>query len=1007
MSLNASSCQIATQILQCKAILGGLDWHYQFFCCPAQEQQNVHPEVVLALKASVQVATHSLFVAFTNLIGLGSGPMLGPDEPSTAAILRQSSPSGFSSDEVGTATNMTLSIQNSARIISLPGHHPCGPDDFSPHRTQNGKRASSRSWDGSRVSSAPLPMPVDWQSPFSLPDPLAFDNSRACTMLTDRYTRPATTIPKIMVETCEVADTDSLPLSIHIADKSPPHKANPLVSQHCPTDSFERRYSVTPGSPHDVTHANDSPTSTMYIPYRPWYKPLDRTDSRISPISAQGLSNARYKAGLTVIGAVAPPFRPIAELETDLSHPPMPTRSPPPPPSLPLLVRSKRKPPVLPRRRASLVEGSKDSTNQDHLVKRALHSSSRLVTHVSAPSGGPATPNIVVLPYLDELKQVLESEPSPQRRASTGDLRLGAHCNEKTVVRTGRELSLQNTGALATSPLHRNGMRRSRSASAPEFTTLKVRLPLSYHLPELATEPQANTRHSDQMTTNDKNEAKQLPEVVEASLISERINNICDSWNSRNWPKAESYLTHYLSIFNDADNTETARRIRHLLGVCASYRGQWHRALTWFISVVDTPVLDLRKLDRGDRAAFYWLGDAYSLLNRKEEALLAYCLAGVCDETALASKLPRSHRCLRADQEQLRQTVSKSSYKAIWAYSSFRSDRAREGGILHCNIVSQPIAQMCLQSLSLSEHRCGLHMADLGSITHDQDASSDYDPLLINPAHFVSSYLWPMPYDPTFDLQSVAQGGLMAQHTDILRELQESPERLHFNKRFSPNLSGPSCDDLRRLIAALRESLQTLAMSWGEVVSSTGIFFLAQYHSVENNIATINHFRIEIVRLSFRNNGYGLDFCSDGTGSARVTSTVLKSDGSLDAATKKELRRCLHVAISSTCTRQRKTCSINPSSPTQSLPLPSLRRSPSPPPQLANISFETSTSAAELESPDSTPQTSVDLSTLVPPPIATASKPAPTDRELPSRARARVSIQSSYNELHLLGSLVR
>jgi hypothetical protein len=492
---------------------------------------------------------------------------------------------------------------------------------------------------------------------------------------------------------------------------------------------------------------------------------------------------------------------------------------------------------------------------------------------------------------------------------------------------------------------------------------------------------------------------------LDASVIAERIENICDSWNSRNWLKAESYLTHHLSMVKS--DHKTARRTRHLLGVCASYRGQWHRALVLFISVVNTPVREIQRLDRGDRAAFHWLGDTYSLMNRKEEALLAYCLAGACDQSASASKLPQPHRCLLSDQEQLRQIVSKSSFEAIWADASFRSATPAKDGILHCNIVAQPVTQMCLQSSSLVADRCSLHRADIGYIVHDLDDNSASGPLLSTPEHFGSSSPWPMPYDPTFDLQSVVQGSLMAQQIDIVRDIQQGPDMLHFRRRFSPNLSGPSCVDPRRLIAALRESLQIHAMEWVEAASSTGVFSMVRYHSVENNIATTNYFQIEIIKLPLRN-GYGLNLCSDGSGSARVTSTVLKADGSLNTSTQRALKACLRAAIDRACTRQKKA-GLKLTSPTlpPPPPPPSPRSRPQPPPTPPKDSTETSFSAAELESPVSTPQSSVDLSSLVPPLIATASKPAPSELQVPSRARARISIRSSYNELHLLGSLVR
>jgi hypothetical protein len=69
-SHDLSSCQISTPILQCKAILRGLDLNLKSCKCAPGERQNVQPEAVLALKASVQVATHSLSVSFEALVGI-------------------------------------------------------------------------------------------------------------------------------------------------------------------------------------------------------------------------------------------------------------------------------------------------------------------------------------------------------------------------------------------------------------------------------------------------------------------------------------------------------------------------------------------------------------------------------------------------------------------------------------------------------------------------------------------------------------------------------------------------------------------------------------------------------------------------------------------------------------------------------------------------------------------------------------------------------------------------
>ena len=115
VSFNKSSRQISTQILQCKAILCGLDLNLKSFQCSTQEEQNVQPEAVLGLKASVQMATHSLSVVFEALITTSQLNNAEADGKPSTSITQQPSLSG----------NVTLRARNSARIISLSGGRCC------------------------------------------------------------------------------------------------------------------------------------------------------------------------------------------------------------------------------------------------------------------------------------------------------------------------------------------------------------------------------------------------------------------------------------------------------------------------------------------------------------------------------------------------------------------------------------------------------------------------------------------------------------------------------------------------------------------------------------------------------------------------------------------------------------------------------------------------------------------------------------------------------------------
>lgn len=894
---------------------------------------------------------------------------------------------------------MSLSMRSPVRPNSFSGHHPPRTEDFlAKHENREPGWSSHRS----HMPSAFSPMLADLRSPFLLPDPLTLDSSRACAMLTDDHMRPATA-PEIVVNVCGVVD-NNVPFLPNVVDENLPLENHSAALENSSTHFSDRRRSGDSTPPSNALQREgtcEGSACTMYVPYRPWYEPINKTDSGVNLHSVHELSDGQHEADSTRTRFTTAASRFVAD-EPERPNPEVPIRSPPPPP-LPMIVRSRRKPPVPPRRRADRVADPTPSADRNSPTKRTSHTPASLIPPICAHEEERSTSGTSKLPYLDELKHVLAGEFVLRRRASTGKPRLGLGTSLPISSAVKQVLRTRSLETLAAPQPYRIKIRRSRSASAPELTTPSPRAPVSPHISELLAEPtvlEIKSNHTHQTGTSRTDNIRQVTESVDQSLVLTRMKHICDSWNQRNWLKAETYLTHHLNMING--DHETARRIRFLLGVYASYQSHWQRALMCFIGVLNKPIRELQQLNCGDKAAFYWLGDTYSLMNRKEEALLAYCLAGSCNQSITASDVPSSRRRLLYNQGRLRQHVSKASFKAIWADPSFRSGHAPKDGILHYTVVAQLVAQTCLQSVKLTGNWCSYHGASKNSLVQGHNDWSVSDMLLIIPAHLVSSYPWPMPYDPTFNFHGVDQGSLAGSQCDIMSELQESPEMLYFARWFSPNLSGPSCIDLHRLIVAIRESLQTLAMQWYEVVSLKGVFFLAQYHSVESNIATINYFRIEVIRLPLRN-GNGLNFCSDSTGSARVSSTDPKAKGGLNAATKKELKRCLRAAVETSCARQRKGASPSPSCAAPPLPprplLPSLR---SP-----KDSTESSTSPAELETPHSTPHSSVDLSTLVPPTIVTASKPVSSDLELPSRARARISVRSSYNERHLPGPLVR
>lgn len=619
VSLEISSSQISTPVLQCKAILRGLDLSLKSFRSSTQQQLNMQPEAVLALKASVQVATHSLSVVFEALVGTQRLNNKEVSRLPSASIVQQSPAHGASRDGVATATNVTLRVRNSARIISLSGGRPVGVANGGLSMEHIDRELTRSPFRSRRALTAP-PMPADWHSPFSVPDPLAYDTSRACTMLTDYNVRPKTTVPKIFVSKCDEAE-NGLQLSTDTAKERSSLEIHSPALEHWTVDTPQRRYSEDSSSTRHESEASAGTACTMYVPYRPWYEPIKKIDSHLDMHSVQEHSDGQSEVDLALT-RTSPGV--ITDQESQESNPVMPIRSPP---SLSQLVRSKRKPPVPPRRRR------RSCSTKETVVEDSIS-------------------DLVKLPYHDELKHVLKGNPLSQRQASAGESRFAADDNPPISLGRSHIRRAWSMEVIAKPHAHTIEMRRSRSASAPELTAPPLRLPVFsrlFELPAESTMTSVDPEHNFHEGNHKTDQSELVVESLDPSLMLTRMDHICASWNSRYWTKAESYLTRHLSMVQH--DHEVARKVRHLLGVCASYRGQWQRALALFISVINKPVRELNQLDCGDRAAFYWLGDTYSLLNWNEEALLAYCLAGSCEASISASFSPRSNRCLLVIQE--------------------------------------------------------------------------------------------------------------------------------------------------------------------------------------------------------------------------------------------------------------------------------------------------------------------------------------------------------------------
>ncbi|KAF1839510.1 hypothetical protein BDW02DRAFT_155462 [Decorospora gaudefroyi] len=107
---------------------------------------------------------------------------------------------------------------------------------------------------------------------------------------------------------------------------------------------------------------------------------------------------------------------------------------------------------------------------------------------------------------------------------------------------------------------------------------------------------------------------------------------IVAAWAKQDFVTAEKYLEDQLTAVEHGQTcisgTQPDRRIlRHLIGVCASFNGNFDKAKRFFESVFNGIYLNRLNLDDGDIAAARWLGDACLHTHEHTNAVLAYSVA--------------------------------------------------------------------------------------------------------------------------------------------------------------------------------------------------------------------------------------------------------------------------------------------------------------------------------------------------------------------------------------------
>lgn len=121
---------------------------------------------------------------------------------------------------------------------------------------------------------------------------------------------------------------------------------------------------------------------------------------------------------------------------------------------------------------------------------------------------------------------------------------------------------------------------------------------------------------------------------IEDSLVS-TAQRITAAWLERDWANAAFYLEEQLAAVERGETTTVngntsqpdRRLLRHLIGICASYSGDFLKAKNVFESVFNGIYLNGANLDSGDISAARWLGDVCLHLHEPYNTALAWSVA--------------------------------------------------------------------------------------------------------------------------------------------------------------------------------------------------------------------------------------------------------------------------------------------------------------------------------------------------------------------------------------------
>ncbi|KAF7193486.1 hypothetical protein HII31_05160 [Pseudocercospora fuligena] len=364
---------------------------------------------------------------------------------------------------------------------------------------------------------------------------------------------------------------------------------------------------------------------------------------------------------------------------------------------------------------------------------------------------------------------------------------------------------------------------------------------------------------------------------LDLNLDKEQVAAITECWNKGRWNEVETWIQDALKkIATLSDACNTTRRLRHLQGVSASLNGEWERALSLFLSVLQTPLCRPGQLDEGDCVAAIWLGHTYALLGRNAEALLSYTIAEQGSLLQGADAYQLNER-VRVERTTCQKGLTKSNLNLRTHRAIQKSHLASDNSIFNAEILTTDAAKAFLDTIDWTRLETTLDPSQsrataLCDVGLKSESLEEMHKLELKDSAFTPSSPWPLPFDPFFNIANTST--TTSSPCDLLEKIDtKNPPKIAKAAALSrKGMNSFTCQDLKWLITKLRECLTRLEISYTEHTNDQETWIDAAYNSFEGkgSVATKVFFTITFFRLTFRS-GFGAEVCN--FRSARVRSS--------------------------------------------------------------------------------------------------------------------------------------